>query len=725
MGPWMIWPATPVGSSLGTSSLGMSSLDTSSLGVSWEWPVGIAAVSVVLGALAWGLVASRDVRDPARDIRHPWQVSWRTLRLPVEALIVGVSFALSLWWAQLAELFDYGPLTPAQVLVVLATVCVIGSVTVTFLVLVRSGQRLLLVAVLGMLAWAVAAQAAIVSSVEGRPPVWSLAVLVGVVPLVVAGLSTYRPRPNEGSPASMDHAEHRDTRASTWATGIALCIVLIGLPFDVTPDAEPMSNLLVVLLVVLFALREAVNAYFRVQLTRRLHYQAVHDQLTGLPNRRGLSQVLLATGPGTPWVVIVLDLDGFKRVNDELGYQSGDRLLVAVAEKLAAHAPPPRTVARLGGDEFAVLSPGDLESGRRLALHLRGAVREAVDEYAPSLPVTSSIGVGRLPVEARGTLLGQDDTGGSDDPGQEAHRTFGAVSEASAALRAAKAQGKDRIEIYAGRTERGRRRRLALERRLHRALETDAVAVHLQPIVRLVPDSPVHGFEALARWTDPELGPVPPAEFITVAEQTGLIVPLGEAMFRRTIREVAQHGFFDTDLRLSINVSPLQLRAPGFVEGVLRAVDEYGADPRQITIELTEAVLIDEDQALGVLTELTGAGLGLAIDDFGTGHAALSYLRRLPFDVLKIDRSLTVGAVADRRSRAVVTGMIRLARTLDIEVVMEGVEDARIAAFCQELGAGLGQGWFYGRARSLADAGSLEHLIGLTGAGRPDAEHAS
>lgn len=678
----------------------------------WLWPSVIAVLSVALATVAWRLVATRDLRHPLREIRQSWRLTWRTIRLPLESLTVGVATMLAVWWGWLANSFDYQvEVTRHQAVVVASGICCVGAFAMVALAFVRVGQRTLLWAVAAMAGWSTAGLVALVHGVDGDPPLWTLSVLVGALPLIVTGLSTYHVPPLDGSPAAIDVLEHRDTRASTVTTVAATGVVALALPLDKTAAPERMATLLVVSLVLLFAIREGINAYFRVRLSRRLQYQAVHDQLTGLPNRRGLAQALAAVDPAVPSVVVVLDLDGFKRVNDELGYQAGDRLLTVVSERLAAHCPPPRFVARLGGDEFAVLSPGDLESGRRLALTLRKAVHEVANRLAPTLPVSASIGVGRL--------HSRDEDETTPDGAGESYRSFAAVAEASAALRAAKVGGKDRIEVYAGRTERARRRRIALELRLRHALETNAIEVHLQPIVRLDLDTPsgpvVQGFEALARWDDPELGVVVPSEFVAVAEQTGLIVPLGDAILRRSVTEAAEHGLFAAGLRLSINVSPLQLRAPGFAATVLDTLRAANVAPRMITLEITEAVLIDEDDpGLPVLAQLNAAGLQLAIDDFGTGHAALAYLRRLPLNVLKIDRSLTAGAVTDPRSRAVVTSMIHLARRLEITVVMEGVEDEQIATLCRTLKADLGQGWLFGVATSWDRAGTVEGLIELS-----------
>jgi diguanylate cyclase (GGDEF)-like protein len=687
--------------------------------VDWALPLTVTTLSILIALCAWTMVAD-DLGDPARDFRRLWHLSWQSARLPLEALIVSTAVMLAVWWGWLAERFGYpATITPDQLVTVAACLSCVSTFALVMLMFLRTGRRLLAVTAAGLAAWAVAGVVGVVHNVGADEPPWTVAVLLGALPLISTTLAAYPVRGSDRSPQGLDRAERRETLASTCSTVAATSVVVLALPLDETAGSEQMSVMLVVLLILLFTLREAVNAYFRLVLNRRLHDQAVHDQLTGLPNRRGLARALATAHHDVPWVVLLIDLDGFTRVNDELGYQAGDALLAGVGEKLVAVCPPPRVVARLVGDEFAVLSPGDLESGRRLAIAARGAVREAVDEHAASLPVAASIGVGRLappqPLDGSRQPPPENRTG----HGASFH-SFAAVAEATAALRAAKAAGNDRIEVYAGRTERARRRRLAIERRLHAALADDSVEMHLQPIVRLeravagAMPSQVAGFEALARWTDDELGVVSPGEFVSVAEQTGLIVPLGERLLRRAVRESAEHGLFDRGLRLSINVSPLQLRSPHFARTLMRDIHAASADPRLITLELTEVVLIDEDDAgLPALSELAGEGLRFAIDDFGTGHAALAYLRRLPLDVLKIDRSLTVGAVNDQRSRAVVASMIHLAQRLDLSVVMEGVEDEQIASVCRRLGAEHGQGWLYGAATSWARASTVDRLIEL------------
>jgi diguanylate cyclase (GGDEF)-like protein len=450
--------------------------------------------------------------------------------------------------------------------------------------------------------------------------------------------------------------------------------------------------------------REVISALLRAQLTRSLREQAHLDPLTGLSNRRALIDRIDRIDDARAWVVLSLDLDGFKQVNDVLGHQAGDSLLVAVGAALRRTCPPDGLAARLGGDEFAVLSPGDLADGERLGERLRDAVAAAIEGHSPGLGTSASVGVGRL---VRAELVGGGRAGDGTGTASPADDKLIGLVESAAALRAAKAGGRDRVEVYDAEVAAARERRLVLEQRLRHAVAAGTLESYAQPVVDLA-DGRLRGFEALARWTDEQLGFVPPVEFIAVAEQTGLVVELGEHLVDVTFARAGEAGTFAAGLSVAINVSPIQLRVPGFADVVRDRLERHRVPSRLVTIEVTEAILVaDDDPALRTLAELADLGVDIAIDDFGTGYSALGYLRRLPVQVLKIDRSLTMHLRTEPKTRAIVEGVVGMAHRMGIRVVMEGIEDESVAEACRAAGAELGQGWLFGRPMPWAQAEAL------------------
>jgi EAL domain-containing protein (putative c-di-GMP-specific phosphodiesterase class I) len=274
---------------------------------------------------------------------------------------------------------------------------------------------------------------------------------------------------------------------------------------------------------------------------------------------------------------------------------------------------------------------------------------------------------------------------------------LGVLVESSAALKAAKMAGRDRIEYYDGKVAEAHRRALLVERRLHLAVEQGGVQVHYQPLVDLATGQ-VTGVEALARWTDPLVGRVGPDEFIPLAEQSGLIRALGSGVLRRAVADIMSLADRLPDLTLAVNASAVQVRHAHFAHEVLDVLDEMGMSPRRLAIEVTESVFVDaDDPALAQLTRLRDRGVHVAIDDFGSGFSALAYLSRLPASVLKIDQALT-GQVADARSFAVLQAVVSLAHTMPMAVVVEGIETSVVEDLVRTTGAGYGQGWLYAAA---------------------------
>jgi diguanylate cyclase (GGDEF)-like protein len=581
-------------------------------------------------------------------------------------------------------------------------------------------------------------------------------------PLIAAGLLRYQPAPVGpvaiGSERSRPPVDP-DARGVLITTTASLVLLMISLGTRVVRNnPDRVGTALVIVAVAVFWAREVLNARFRAQLLRQLHAEATADPLTGLANRRVLAGHMSNLPQGEPWCLLTVDLDGFKDVNDLLGHATGDRLLAAVAGRLQTAVPADALVSRIGGDEFAVLLRGDIEVGTRVGQQIITAVRQSAADVEGVARVEVSASVGVAAVHAGGPptdqLIDLTDAGLAADAalasseelrvseavlngngnGNGSHANnpngtatnahvaeleavevveidatiglispptvvdpLGALSASGAALRVAKAGGRNRVEVYDAEVARIRQRRLRVEERLRSAVETGAITVMFQPIIDLR-RGVMAGAEALARWTDPELGRVNPEEFITVAEQTGLVVAIGEQILNATLSGGVKEGLFDRGLRLSVNVSPVQLRVPGFQQVVQEAIAAHGVPRQQVVIEVTEQVLVEEGQAAQTLHRLAALGITIAIDDFGTGYSALGYLQRLPADILKIDRSLTSSLIAEPRSRAITRAVLDLGRTVGVSVVVEGVETSQVDDLVRRMGVGFGQGLHYGAA---------------------------
>ena len=416
-------------------------------------------------------------------------------------------------------------------------------------------------------------------------------------------------------------------------------------------------------------------------LREEIGYQASHDPLTGLPNRTLFTERMdeALTG-GNPGSLLLIDLDGFKDVNDRYGHEVGDELLVAITARIERIVPPSHTLARLGGDEFAVLLEGiTQERSAEYAEEILTALRQPFPVSPYRLYTAASLGLHRLDPEAGTARM---------------------LSDTELALYAAKAAGRDRFAWYDPQL---RTRHLAHARmvdRLRTAIDRDDLTVYYQPVVDLADDRWVT-VEALARWEPEDEVAVSPDQFIPVAEDSGLIVPLGGWMLRHACRDAAswhhEHG-----TRLAVNVSVHQLREVDFVSVVHDALAESGLPPHALTLEITESVLVgagaQRTRAIAHLTELRAAGVQVAIDDFGTGYSSLSYLRTLPIDAVKIDRAFVpCERPDDDQQVALVRAIVELARSLGLGTVVEGVETASQAKVLQRLGCDLGQGYHYSR----------------------------
>ncbi len=434
-------------------------------------------------------------------------------------------------------------------------------------------------------------------------------------------------------------------------------------------------------------LEQAVNKLQSLQ--DQLHHQAYHDPLTDLPNRTlFMERVKLELEAERSIAVLFIDVDDFKTVNDSLGHHVGDALLISVAERLRGCVRPEDTVARLGGDEFAVMIPGvddPLSDGRTIARRMLKAFELPVEAGTELVSVHLSVG-----------LASSDQSSGDSDE---------LIRNADVAMYQAKSKGKARFELFEPQMASAVLRRHDFKEELAKAIEREQMIVQYQPIVAL-DTGRIVAAEALVRWEHPVRGLVPPAEFVPLAEETGLIVPLGRHVLREACRQARRWQDAETDptvepIRMHVNLSVAELRDPGLVDNVLASIQESGIEPGQLVIEITESQLV---AAAGVerFHELRELGIKIALDDFGTGYSSLSYLHSLPLDTLKIAKPFIDGLTSGRRESSFVGMIVDLARTLDLEVIAEGIETAEQLAALRELKAGLGQGYFLGRPTGAA-----------------------
>jgi diguanylate cyclase (GGDEF)-like protein len=624
----------------------------------------------------------------------------------LDAVLLASVVTLTLWWARdLSLAAAAGTVVPSQGMAVFTVFVDVLMAAIPLIVWGREKRPGMLVLAVGCVLQATADITSLGTDITSEAfPVPAGALWCVAWPLMglgVARLWTEPLNPDQSS-ALEELGESRMTSVTA-----VVSVLLLAVVFEYARPSFRfgIGDALFILVVALLVTRELLCNRIRARLIRLLGVEALHDVLTGLPNRRSLTLRLRTLDPMRSWVLLTVDLDNFKEVNYLSGHQAGDRLLVAVADILRDHAPEEGVVARLGGDEFGVIAPGDVVEGRALAERLTSAIRTMARTRWEGLTLSASIGVGRVLPEDPEFIDGAEPLpdGGTNCPQRVPalldphHDRLVALVESASALRAAKALGRDHVMVYPGEVERACERRLVLEWRLREALGEGLLDMHAQPLVDLGTGR-IRGFESLARWTDEVLGPVSPAEFVPVAEQTGLIIALGNFALRATLDRACALGLAGRDVEIGVNVSPVQLRMPGFASRVTDLVSETGVAPGQLTLEITEAILVSEDDASSdALAELADAGIKLAIDDFGTGYSALGYLRRLPVDILKIDRSWVVDSVTDTRTRNIVSGVIDLAHQLGAAVVMEGIEDERTASLCRDLGADLGQGWLFGR----------------------------
>lgn len=422
-----------------------------------------------------------------------------------------------------------------------------------------------------------------------------------------------------------------------------------------------------------------------------LEYLAYHDVLTQLPNRqlfrdRLQHAISMARMAKSQVAVLFLDLDRFKKINDSLGHEFGDQLLCEVAERLKKCARDVDTVARISGDEFGIVLDqiSSVENVILVAEEIRRSLDKVIEVDDYKLFLTVSIGISMYP--------------------QDGKTVVSLLKCADAAMHQAKQLGRDNYRFYTSGVNERASELLRLEGALRQAVDQDRLVVHYQPQVDLETGS-VIGVEALVRWLHPEQGMISPADFIPLAEETGLIVSIGEWVLRSACSQCQQwqdQGY--EPIRISVNMSARQFNQKNVVAMVTEVLAQTGLDPNYLDLEITESVLMnDVNSAIDTMTQLHELGVQLSIDDFGTGYSSLAYLKRFPIDTLKIDQSFVRDVVTDSNDAAIATTIIDLARNMNLSVIAEGIEDEAQRHFLYSHGCRYGQGYLFSRPQSVQD----------------------
>ncbi|NIZ91151.1 putative bifunctional diguanylate cyclase/phosphodiesterase [Kineococcus rubinsiae] len=536
------------------------------------------------------------------------------------------------------------------------------------------------------------------------PAVVSTPFLAGY--LLMAGAALCVPRgarrpaaDGAAAPTGADEAERRRVAVDAWSPrrlavlGVSLTTVVVLLAVRTGPAGTAtrwagVATVAVVLLLLVVRAVSAVNGQARARAV--LAHRASHDPLTGLPNRDELRRLVAERTarplpPASRHWLLYLDVDGFKRINDSWGHQTGDELLVAVAGRLRHLLGPEATLARLAGDEFVAVVTATRAELEGTAGRLLSGVAEPVRLSTTDAVVTASIGVAELHDGARTALR-----------------------EADAAMYEAKRAGRRRWLLFdeTMRTDHGAAIELELD--LRRAVDEDGFTLAYQFIVDVDDGRPV-GTEALLRWARPGVGAVSPVVFVPVLEETGLVQAVGLWALEEALHQLVAwrgDGLVDDAFRMSVNVSPRQLLDPGFAERVAGLLRECGVEGAGLVLEITESSMLTEaDAATANLGALRALGIGLAVDDFGTGYAALSYLRTLPVTRVKIDRSFVCGLGEDGgdSDEALVRAVVAVSRALGLGVTAEGIETPAQRDVVRRLGVRHGQGWLWARAEPAAE----------------------
>ncbi len=426
---------------------------------------------------------------------------------------------------------------------------------------------------------------------------------------------------------------------------------------------------------------------------------ANHDVLTSLPNRRMLraeyNRVAAEAGAlGYGLAIACVDLDRFKDINDTLGHQAGDELIMAVAKRLSEIVGEGDVVARLGGDELAVIRLcNSAESSDSLSREISACFVRPFDIVGHQIEANASVGISKVAAS-----LDFDE----------------AMREADIALYEAKANGRGQVMLFAPEMAEKLKTRHLIEVDLRRALAADELELHYQPIVEAA-SGVISSVEALVRWTSPKYGSIRPDIFVGIAEEAGMMAELGRFVIRRAMRDCRRWP----GIKTAINISPAQLRSASIISDLLEPAARYGVDPTQITIEITESVLMgNDDRTLQRLNVLKESGFSLSLDDFGTGYSSLSYLRDFPFDKLKIDRSFVVGMEGSERGLAIVKSMVNFGHILGREIIAEGIETEQEMQIMQAAGCTHLQGFLFSKALPAAHIEAMASTLGRLSARR-------
>ena len=546
--------------------------------------------------------------------------------------------------------------------------------------------------------------------VSGRTYASPLLDLPFLLAYVALGVTSVHP-----SVVELSRAARRPVQAWSWRQllllGPALAVPFVLLVtvgdrgFGVRLAIGVVGAAMVVLLV--FRAVSAVQGHAAAQL--HSEYQALHDPLTGLPNRRMLEheieRLLIEAGPAGPrrvWVYL-LDLDGFKLVNDSWGHDTGDQLVLAVAARLRAAVPARAKLARVGGDEFLLVYVGEQAGALRLIDGIQDCFARPLPVRGTEVVISASIGIAHA--------------AGDGSPAVTAEAL---LRDADTAMYRAKAAGPGRATVFDTSMHDQVRERIELESALRGALAEGQLSVAYQPIVLLESGRPV-GAEALVRWQHPTRGAIPPMTFIPVAEEAGLIGAIGSWVRTEALRQLAvwrADGTVTDDFYLSINVSPRQLSEPELPLIIAAELLEHGVPAGSIALEMTESVMVDGSSVTArVLHELRELGLRLLVDDFGTGFSALGYLRRFPVTGVKIDRSFVSGLGDSVEDEEIVRAVVAMSRALGLSVVAEGVETRPQREVLAAAGVTQGQGWLWGAAVRPGDFAA--HWQAAAGLGKP------
>lgn len=429
---------------------------------------------------------------------------------------------------------------------------------------------------------------------------------------------------------------------------------------------------------------------------------AYYDPLTGLPNRVQVTKQLAQAVQGATrhdriGALLFIDLDRFKQINDSLGHSVGDEVLKAVAERLEYCRRGEDTIARMGGDEFIWILPDLGPIPDRAAADATRAAERLVDDFRRSvnaggheLRMTPSVGI----------ALFSSDENNVDE----------IMKQADSAMHRAKRTGSGCVQIYRPQMQEAAMERLQLEVKLHKAVEDRTLEIHYQPQVSME-DGTLVGAETLLRWIDPELGPIPPSKFIPIAEETGLILKIGEWLLNSVCRQISDwnnHPIATPIPRVAVNISPVQFRQPDFVDLVRTTLHRWDIPSEQLELELTEGIVIEQiDWTVEKMNELRELGVRFAIDDFGTGYSSLAYLNKLPLDILKIDQSFVRELGEDESSASIITSIIAMAKLLDFELVAEGVETCEQLDFLNQHGCETYQGYLFSKPLPIEELTSF------------------